>query len=409
MAQMPEGDIAPTSGQLPASVTSISSSKTLHAYLHVPFCRVRCGYCDFNTYTSSELRGVSASSYLDDLANEIRFSRSVLDAANLPARKFSTVFFGGGTPTQLSAEQLGSTLNLLDEEFGLCSDAEVTTEANPDNVDLDYLTRLKDAGFTRVSLGMQSAVPTVLKVLDRTHDPENVSRAVQAAKQAGLQVSVDLIYGAPTESLEDWRVSLETAIALEPDHISAYSLIVEPGTKLARQIKAGELPAPLDDDHADKYELADQLLSAAGFDWYEVSNFSRDQSTRSAHNLAYWLSQDWWGYGPGAHSHIGGVRWWNVKHPATYSEKIRANQSPALAREELLEQTRITERILLELRIRDGLDIEVVKNLNPAATKPISEAIAQGLVVANLALGGRLVLTLKGRLLADALVRDLLG
>lgn len=409
MAQMPDGDVAPISGLLPDSVTATSSGKTLHGYLHIPFCRVRCGYCDFNTYTSNELRGVTASSFLDDLADEIRFSRTVLHAANLPERKFSSVFFGGGTPTQLSAEQLGSTLDLLREEFGFATDAEITTEANPDNVDYEYLAKLRDAGFTRVSLGMQSAVPSVLRVLDRTHDPENVSRAVRAAKQAGLQVSVDLIYGAPTESLENWRDSLQAAISLEPDHISAYSLIVEPGTKLARQIKTGELPAPLDDDHADKYELADEILSAAGFDWYEVSNFSRGRGTRSAHNMAYWLSQDWWGFGPGAHSHIGGVRWWNVKHPATYSQKIRAKQSPALAREELSEATRTTERILLELRIREGLDVEVVKGFNSSAAKPISEAIAEGLVVAKSALAGRLVLTLKGRLLADALVRQLLG
>jgi oxygen-independent coproporphyrinogen-3 oxidase len=319
------------------------------------------------------------------------------------------VFFGGGTPTQLTAEQLAEALSLLRHEFGIESGAEVTTEANPDNVDAEYLEKLANAGFTRVSIGMQSAVESVLRTLDRTHNPENVAKAVQAAKSAGLQVSVDLIYGTPGETLEDWRESLAAAIALAPDHISAYSLIIEPGTKLARQIRSGELPEPSEDDQADKYELAAEILAANGFDWYEVSNFSTSEITRSSHNLAYWRSNDWWGYGPGAHSHIGGVRWWNVKHPATYAQEIAAGESPALAREILSSETMLTERILLELRIADGLDIEAVKSLNPNAAKPISQAIADGLVDAQAAIRGKLVLTLKGRLLADALVRDLIG
>ena len=409
MAQLPDGDVAPLDGALPASVLANSSNKTLHAYLHIPFCRVRCGYCDFNTYTSSELRGITQNSFLDDLLAEIRFSRQVLANAGLPKREFSTVFFGGGTPTQLSAAQLVEALSVLRYEIGIAAGAEITTEANPDNVDDAYLAELAAGGFTRISLGMQSAVDSVLKVLDRTHNPANVAKAVAAAKSAGLQVSVDLIYGAPGETVEQWRESLETAIALEPDHISAYSLIVEDGTKLARQIRSGDLRQPDEDEQAEKYELADELLSKAGFGWYEVSNFSRTPETRSAHNLAYWRSNDWWGYGPGAHSHIGGVRWWNVKHPATFAQKIADGVSPALAREVLSDETRITERILLEVRIKDGLAIEVVKTLNPEAAKPISQAIADGLIEADAALRGNLHLTLKGRLLADALVRDLLG
>jgi oxygen-independent coproporphyrinogen-3 oxidase len=409
MAQLPDGDIAPLDGALPASVVEVSSTKTLHAYLHIPFCRIRCGYCDFNTYTSTELRGVTQTSFLDDLLAEIRFSRGVLESAGLPAREFSTVFFGGGTPTQLSANQLVEALKVLRNEVGIVDGAEVTTEANPDNVDEEYLATLAAGGFTRISLGMQSAVPSVLKTLDRTHDPENVARAVSAAKLAGLQVSVDLIYGTPGESVEHWRESVLAAIALEPDHISAYSLIVEDGTKLARQIRSGELTQPDEDEQAEKYEIADAMLSAAGFDWYEVSNFSRSAETRSAHNLAYWMSNDWWGYGPGAHSHVGGVRWWNVKHPATFAQKIAEGQSPALAREVLTAETRLTERILLEVRIKPGLSIDVVKTLNPNCAKPISQAIADGLIDAQAAISGQLILTLKGRLLADALVRDLLG
>lgn len=409
MAQLPEGEIAPSDGALPTSVVENSRNKTLHAYLHIPFCRVRCGYCDFNTYTSTELRGVTQNSFLDDLFAEIRQSRKVLSAAGLPNRKFSSVFFGGGTPTQLTANQLSESLALLRQEFGIENGAEVTTEANPDNVDEEYLQTLSDAGFTRVSIGMQSAVESVLRTLDRTHNPANVAKAVQAAKSAGLQVSVDLIYGAPGERLDDWRESLVAAISLAPDHISAYSLIVEPGTKLARQIRSGELPEPSEDDQADKYELAAEMLESKGFDWYEVSNFSTIETTRSSHNLAYWRSNDWWGYGPGAHSHIGGVRWWNVKHPATYAQKISAGESPALAREVLSSETMLTERILLELRIVDGLEVDVIKSLNPNAAKPISQAIADGLVDAQSAIRGKLVLTLKGRLLADALVRDLIG
>ncbi|MBP6043113.1 MAG: coproporphyrinogen III oxidase [Rhodoluna sp.] len=409
MAQLPDGDVAPLDGALPSSVLANSSGKTLHAYLHIPFCRVRCGYCDFNTYTSTELRGVTQNSFLDDLLAEIRFSRKVLERAELPERKFSTVFFGGGTPTQLSATQLVQALNVLRDEIGIEPGAEITTEANPDNVDHVYLAELAAGGFTRISIGMQSAVPSVLKTLDRTHKPENVAKAVQAAKDAGLQVSVDLIYGAPGETIHDWRTSVEAAIALEPDHISAYSLIVEDGTKLARQIRSGELPQPDEDDQAEKYEVANDLLSKAGFDWYEVSNFSKTFETRSAHNLAYWKSNDWWGYGPGAHSHVGGVRWWNVKHPATFAQKIAESASPALAREVLTDETRITERILLEVRISDGLAIDVVKSLNADAAKPISQAIADGLIQPEAAIRGNLILTLKGRLLADALVRDLLG
>ncbi len=409
MAQLPDGEIAPLNGELPASAAVDSQLRTFHAYLHIPFCKVRCGYCDFNTYTSSELRGVTQNSFLDDLLAEIRFSRDVLANLSIADREFSTVFFGGGTPTQLEAAQLAQTLRALAAEFGVASGAEVTTEANPDTVDERYLATLAEAGFTRVSIGMQSAVNSVLKTLDRTHNPDNVAKAVSAAKAAGLQVSLDLIYGTPRETLVDWRESLETAIALEPDHISAYSLIVEDGTKLARQIRSGELEQPSDDDHADKYELADSLLSSAGFEWYEVSNWSTGKSFRSAHNLAYWQSNDWWGFGPGAHSHVGGTRWWNVKHPAAYAERIANGQSPALAREVLDDATRATERVLLELRVRQGLPIDYLKTLNPEVAKPISQFIAEGMVDAANALAGQLTLTLKGRLLADSVVRQLLG
>ncbi|MFM6966531.1 MAG: coproporphyrinogen-III oxidase family protein, partial [Rhodoluna sp.] len=279
-------------------------------------------------------------------------------------------------------------------------------------VDFDYLQTLKDGGFTRVSFGMQSAVPSVLATLERTHNPENLAIVVDAAKRAGLATSVDLIYGAPGETIEQWRESLEAAIALNPDHISAYSLIIEEGTKLARQIKSGQLAEPDEDLQADKYEMADELLQQAGFHWYEVSNWSKEvegQDNRSAHNLSYWQSQDWWGYGPGAHSHMGGVRWWNAKHPSAYASKLSAGHSPAVGRETLDERTRLEERILLEIRIAEGVSIDLAKRVNPEASKLIAGFIADGLIEPGSALKGRLQLTLKGRLLADSLVRDLLA
>jgi oxygen-independent coproporphyrinogen-3 oxidase len=257
---------------------------------------------------------------------------------------------------------------------------------------------------------MQSAVPEVLAVLERTHQPANVPTAVTAAKEAELQTSVDLIYGAPGETLEQWRTSLEAAIALQPDHISAYSLIVEPGTKLARQISKGELPEPDEDLQADKYELADELLNAAGFSWYEVSNWSKSVETRSKHNLAYWRSQDWWGFGPGAHSHIGETRWWNAKHPATYQQALESvAKTPAVGSERIDGDTRTLERLLLEARIIDGISVEDAKSSNGDASKLISQLIADGLIEGSQAIRGRIVLTLQGRLLADYVVRELLG
>ena len=409
---LPIADPAPLDGLLPAQALVGCDSRSFHAYVHIPFCRVRCGYCDFNTYTATELDGAPQSDYADTLIKEIAFSAQVLKNSGVPARKLKSVFFGGGTPTQLPAADLVKILSQLDSIFGLERGAEVTTEANPDNVDFEYLKSLRAGGFNRVSFGMQSAVPSVLKTLERTHNPENLPIVVDAAKRAGLKTSVDLIYGAPGETLEEWRVSLAAAISLEPEHISAYSLIVEDGTKLARQIRSGQLPEPDEDLQADKYELADEMLAAAGFEWYEVSNWAKSagsSANRSAHNISYWQSQDWWGYGPGAHSHIGGVRWWNLKHPSAYSGKLSEGISPAAGRETLDERTRLEERILLEIRVESGLSVEQAKSVNPEAGKLIAGFIADELVDPASAIRGTLKLTLKGRLLADSLVRQLLS
>jgi putative oxygen-independent coproporphyrinogen III oxidase len=403
---IPIGEPVPASGALPQQAFLGRDSRTFHAYLHIPFCRVRCGYCDFNTYTATELDGASQSEYADTIIKEIEFSASILTDER---RRLSTVFFGGGTPTQLPAADLVRILSALEATFGFSDGVEITTEANPDNVDETFLKTLASGGFTRVSFGMQSAVSSVLQTLERSHLPENVPAAISAAKAAGLSSSVDLIYGAPGETLEQWQTTVESAIAMNPDHISAYSLIVEDGTKLARQIRSGELAEPDEDLQADKYELADKLLSQADFKWYEVSNWSKSEETASKHNLAYWQSQDWWGYGPGAHSHFGGVRWWNVKHPSAYSKKLADAFSPALGREVLGDRTRLEERILLEIRTSTGLPIALAKQLNPKVTELVASFIADGLVEARSAIAGALILTLRGRLLADAVVRQLLA
>jgi oxygen-independent coproporphyrinogen-3 oxidase len=403
---LPLGDPAPADGLLPASAADGAADRAFGVYVHVPFCRVRCGYCDFNTYTASELRGVRQSDYASQAVDEIRMSRRVLEASALPARTADTVFFGGGTPTMLPAVDLVRMLASVRDEFGLTAGAEVTTEANPDSVDRDDLARLAAGGFTRVSFGMQSAVPHVLAALDRTHDPARVPLVVGWAREAGLDVSLDLIYGTPGESLDDWRTSLDSAIAERPDHLSAYALIVEDGTKLARQIRRGELAPPDDDLEADMYELADELLGASGYEWYEVSNWATDAAFRSRHNLGYWRGDDWWGVGPGAHSHVGGVRWWNAKHPAAYAERLTAGISPAVGRETLDGPARETERVLLLTRIREGIDIP---SLHAGGRHAVAGLIADELVDAKAALAGRLTLTRSGRLLADAVVRRLLG
>ncbi|AOX44515.1 radical SAM family heme chaperone HemW [Microbacterium sp. BH-3-3-3] len=399
---LPLGDPAPTDGRLPDDLT-IDPSVDFGVYLHVPFCRVRCGYCDFNTYTASELRGARQDDFADTLAAEVRLAGGVMDATG-GRRTASTVFFGGGTPTLLPPGDLARMLDAVRAEFGIAEGAEVTVEANPDTVDDAVVETLAAAGVTRVSIGMQSARPHVLAALDRTHDPANVATAVAAARRAGLDVSLDLIYGAPGESLDDWRSSLETAVSLAPDHISAYALIVEDGTKLARQIRSGAVAEPSDDLQADMYELADELLADAGYDWYEVSNWSRGVAHRSRHNLAYWRGTDWWGFGPGAHSHVAGLRWWNVKHPAAYAQRLAANESPAAARERPDETARRLESVLLRSRIREGL---AVGELHGEGRKAVASLIADGLIEGADAIRGRIVLTRRGRLLADAVVRAL--
>jgi putative oxygen-independent coproporphyrinogen III oxidase len=399
--RLPDGDAAPADGSLPEASVAEAAGRPFGMYLHVPFCATRCGYCDFNTYTAAELGGgATQASYAETAIAEVDLASRVLAGLDRPA---DTVFFGGGTPTLLPAEDLAAMLGAVRDRFGLADGAEVTTEANPESVTPESLAALRAAGFTRISFGMQSAAEHVLRVLDRRHTPGRAVQAVADAKAAGFEhVNLDLIYGAPGETLDDWRGSLEQALAAEPDHVSAYALIVEDGTQLARRIRRGELAAPDDDDLADKYLLADEQLSAAGLDWYEVSNWASSPAARCRHNEIYWRGDTWWGIGPGAHSHVGGVRWWNVKHPGRYAGLLADGTSPAQAREILDAETRRVERVLLEIRLRAGLPVGVLDEPGRVAAK----SAAQGGLVRPA--GDRLVLTTRGRLLADAVVRDLL-
>ncbi|WP_153395528.1 radical SAM family heme chaperone HemW [Ornithinicoccus halotolerans] len=405
---LPAGDPVPADGALPPAALAGIDRRRIGVYVHVPFCRVRCGYCDFNTYTVPELGGHGATlgTFADAAVAELDLAARVLATDGPGPREVGTVFVGGGTPTMLPAADLGRVVAAVDRAWGLAPGAEVTTEANPDTVTPQLAEQLAAAGFTRVSLGMQSAVPQVLATLDRTHDPAHVATAVRAVRDAGLQVSLDLIYGTPGESLADWRTSLETVLALEPDHVSAYALVVEEGTRLAAQVRRGEVPAPEDDDEADKYELAEDLLSRAGYDWYEISNWALGPQARCRHNEGYWRGDDWWGVGPGAHSHVGGVRWWNVKHPGPYAARVAAGRSPGAGRELLTRRQREDEQVMLGVRLAEGLPLD---QLGEDGRLAVAGLVASGLLDGRAALAGRAVLTLRGRLLADTVVHRLLG
>lgn len=400
----PEGQQAPQNGVLPDSVLPGARQRTLGLYVHIPFCEARCGYCDFNTYTATELPGVSQESYPLSALAELDFAHRALAESGLPERVLSSVSFGGGTPTLIGPEPLIALLERARELWGIVDGAEISVEANPDSVSREDLHRLAEGGVTRLSIGVQSVVPSVLHTLDRTHAPERVPEVIDWAREAGLGVSVDLIFGSPGETLEQWSTTVEAAVTLEPDHISAYSLIVEPGTALARRIAKGELVTPDDDLQADMYVLADDAFVAAGFHWYEISNWAKNDGLEGHHNRIYWTANDWWGIGPGAHSHVGGVRWWNVKHPTAYVQRIQAGDSPAQAREILSAEEQSLERILLGLRVRDGIPAAWV---DADKAPVIAGLIAQGLLDGVVASRGQLVLTRAGRLVADHVVRGL--
>jgi oxygen-independent coproporphyrinogen-3 oxidase len=378
-------------------------------YVHVPFCAARCGYCDFNTYTASELAGSGASpdGWLQAVRRELQ-----LAAGTVGTRPVDTVFVGGGTPSLLGAERLAVVLDAVRETFGLAAGAEVTTESNPESTSPEFFAGLAAAGFTRVSLGMQSAAPHVLAVLDRRHTPGRAVAAAGEARAAGIRhVNLDLIYATPGETDDDLRGSLDAVLAAGVDHVSAYALIVEDGTALHRRVARGELPAPDDDVAATRYELIDDALSAAGLRWYEVSNWAATADARCRHNLGYWLDGDWWGLGPGAHSHLAGRRWWNVKHPARYATLLGEGRSPEAGGEQLTDTEQHTERIMLRLRLATGLPLELLDaDGRAAAARAAEDGLLEPIDVdggpdGN---GGRAVLTRRGRLLADRVVHALL-
>ena len=419
---------------LDPSLVEAQWARPLSLYVHVPFCRVRCGYCDFNTYTVGFGPGAQIGDYAPSVLAEADLAARVLADAGVSGRLAQTVFFGGGTPTMLDAGELIAILDGLRERIGIAGGAEVTLEANPDTVTREDLRAFADSGFTRVSFGMQSAVPRILTILDRTHTPKRVPLVVEWAKEAGLSTSVDLIYGTPGESLADWETSVRAALSYDPDHISAYALVVEEGTKMGAQVARGERPTPDPDDEAAKYELVDELLGEAGYAWYEISNFARASASdrasgrasttfehASRHNLAYWRDWDWWGFGPGAHSHVGRMRWWNVKNPGAYAGRLRAGVSPAAAGEILGEEERELERVMLGLRTAEGVELDgvpamamrdgIVSGLSvcQSLSGRVASLISDGFIDGVAALDGRAVLTLRGRLLADYVTRELMG
>jgi putative oxygen-independent coproporphyrinogen III oxidase len=389
----PPGDPAPPDGALPDEALDTLGRNGFGVYVHVPYCAHRCGYCDFNTYVDDT---GAAASYADAAIAEIRLAARVLREP-VPA---STVFFGGGTPTLLPPADLARILRAVADEIGLAPGAEVTTEANPETLDPSVLAALREAGFDRLSLGMQSAVPHVLATLERRHTAGRPERCVEEARAAGFErVSLDLIYGTPGETDDDWRASVDAVLAADPGHVSAYSLTVEPGTRL----HAGG--AVVDGDvQADRYELVDDALAAAGYGWYEISNWARTEVDRCRHNELYWRDGDWWGVGPGAHSHVGGVRWWNVRLPRDHAAALAEGRSPAQAREVLDDETRRIERVLLGVRLAAGHPVTDLDD--PARAVPLAEdGLLDGAALAE----GRLVLTRRGRLLADAVVLRLVG
>lgn len=388
-------------------------------YIHVPFCMRRCGYCDFNTYTAVDMgAGASRGTYANMVIREMSIVRDWQSSHGIDEPEAATVFFGGGTPTILKASDLVAMLNAVRDTWSIAENAEITTEANPDTVNADYVKELADGGFNRISFGMQSAVPSVLKTLDRTHTPANVAAGVAAANAAGMRSSVDLIYGAPGESLDDWRTSVRTAIDLGVNHISAYALTVAPNTKMGRQIDAGTLPTPDDDDEATKYEIADDLLGAAGLEWYEISNWARP-GYESQHNLGYWRNVDWAGLGPGAHSHYGnvlgveqsapeektetvktsGLRSWDIAHPRMWGQAINAGDVPWSGSERISKEENLEEIIMLGLRMREGLDLSRLGNTaDMARIQPMED---EGLIVIR---DGRVIPTRTGRLLNDTII-----
>lgn len=371
-------------------------------YVHVPFCQSRCGYCDFNTYTPGELgSAASPESYLVALETELEIAAALREAAG-DTRPAETIFIGGGTPSLLGAEGLSRILTGIRNTCGIAEGAEITTECNPESTSPEFFDGLTEAGFTRISLGMQSASPAVLKILERVHTPGRPFAAAKEAIAAGFaHVNLDMIYGTPTETDADVRDTLDRVLETGVDHVSAYSLIVEDGTRMARNVRTGVLPPPDEDVYADRFHMIDTALIDAGFSWYEVSNWAKPGG-ECRHNLGYWRDADWWGAGPGAHSHMGDRRFFNAKHPATYGRRLAEGELPLAEVEELDVYARHEERLMLGLRLKEGID---VAELTPTELRRATDFVRQGLLVVS---GDRIAVTDAGRLLADGMIADIL-
>ena len=374
--------------------------RPLGLYVHVPFCARRCGYCAFTTYALGDDGDLDVQDrYVKAALAELGVADQLLGPQRPP---LSTVYLGGGTPTMLTAPQLRRLLDGVRGRFELTEGAEVSIEANPDGLRPGQLGQLRDAGVTRVSFGMQSLSSRVLRTLDRTHDPARALAAVGEAHDAGFEhVSLDLIYGTPGETADDWERTLRAVIATGVDHVSAYALGIEPGTKLATRVRHGELAAPDSDRAADRYLVAESLLGRAGFEWYELSNWARSESARCRHNLLYWEGDHWWGVGPGAHSHVSGVRWWNHTGLDAWTAIATGGDVPAEGHEVLTADQRELERVLLGVRLSHGLPLD--DRLDHGG---LGRLVDSGLAVER---AGRVVATVEGRLLADHLVRELVG
>ncbi len=354
-------------------------------YVHIPFCAARCDYCDFATWTD---RGHLIDSYVDACVTDLHRRGS----DGYPAA--TSVFFGGGTPSLLDADQI---VRILDAVVRT-DDAEVTVECNPDSVDAPKLAAYRRADVNRLSFGVQSMAPHVLLALNRTHDPANVTRAIGLARDAGFErVNVDLIYGTPGETTDDWRATLAGAIALDVEHVSAYALTIEPATPLGKRVAAGAA-APDDDVQADAYLQADAMLGAAGFEWYEVSNWARP-GEECRHNLLYWGAGDYLAIGCAAHGYTGGRRWWNVRTPERYIAAVESGTPTEAGAEELEPGPRAEEACALALRTRTGSPVA------DEAAGVVAELAAAGFVRR---VGARVVLTTQGRLLASDVTTRLL-
>lgn len=403
-------DLGWHSGEIP-EVAKIHAERKFSVYVHVPFCKSRCGYCDFTTFTNAELGGnASAKSYAKTICTDIYQTAERFKNCGISLPPVHTVFFGGGTPTFLPAKDLNIILSTIKEVWGLERDAEVTTEANPESVNLGYIAELKDNGFSRISFGMQSASAQVIQILEREHTPKKVQEVIEQAKQVGIHTSVDLIYATPGETLSQWEYSIKTAIEIQPEHISCYALGIEPGTRLGRAIKKGKLSAVDDDDAARKYEIADQLITNAGFSWYEISNWAKS-GFQCRHNLAYWQNQNWWGFGPGAHSHLGNWRAWNLRHPRPWTQKVEADNLPLLGAEELDVEARNLETVMLALRLHSGLDVENALAsgvIRPEQAHALEKFITWGWLEEEAILEGVARPTLFGRILLDKMITEIM-